>query len=148
MNNIIIESLEYNGEKYMYKCDKFKKGVNIILGENQHGKTTFTYLIMYILGFNVEAFKDNNDKKIKQITQDENNYICMKLRIDNYSYMLKRKIGGNTISVLEDEDVTIFPINRNNSLFDKDNKTFSDWILETLGIDLIKIENIFSTEHT
>ena len=71
MNSIFIESIEYIGENYYYKNDKLKKGVNIVLGENKHGKTTFTYLIMYVLGFNIESFKKNCDDKIAEITNDK-----------------------------------------------------------------------------
>lgn len=147
MNNIIIESLEYNGENYFYKNDKFKKGVNIILGENQHGKTTFSYLIMYVLGFKVEAFTTMSEKAIDEVCNDKNNYVNMNVCIKNKKYMFKRKIRENVISVIVEKDVTIYPIDRRNSLFDKDNKTFSDWLLETLEVDLIKVENIFSSEH-
>lgn len=102
MNSIFIESIEYIGENYYYKNDKLKKGVNIVLGENKHGKTTFTYLIMYVLGFNIESFKKNCDDKIAEITNDKENYISIKINISNEIYILKRKIGDNVISIIQE----------------------------------------------
>ena len=147
MNSIFIESIEYIGENYYYKNDKLKKGVNIVLGENKHGKTTFTYLIMYVLGFNIESFKKNCDDKIAEITNDKENYISIKINISNEIYILKRKIGDNVISIIQEGDVKILPIKRYNTLFKKDDEIFSDWLMKKLNINLIKVENIFSSEH-
>lgn len=147
MHSIIIESIEYNGERYYYKNDKFKKGINVVLGENKHGKTTFTYLIMYALGINVFSFTQKDNNIIEEVFNDENNYVTMKISINNNSYILKRKIKETIISVIEKEKTIVLPINRNNGLFEKDNQTFSDWLLKTLDVNLIKVENIFSSEH-
>lgn len=147
MHNIMIQSLEYKGEKYFYKNDKFKNGVNIILGDNKHGKTTFTYLIMYALGMNVEAFTKSEKDIIEEIYYDTDNYVSMKVLINKKEYIFRRKIKENVISVLSEDKIKVYPIDRKNGLFDKDQKTFSDWLLDVLDIDLIKVENIFSTEH-
>lgn len=147
MHSIIIQSIEYNSDRYYYKNDKFKKGINLILGENKHGKTTFTYLIMYALGINVFAFTQKDNNIIEEVFDDENNYVTMKISISNNSYILKRKIKENIISVVAKDKTIVLPINRNNSLFKKDNQTFSDWLLKALDVNLIKVENIFSSEH-
>ncbi|WP_238907379.1 hypothetical protein [Clostridium sp. YIM B02506] len=147
MHSIIIESIEYNGEKYYYKNDRFKKGINVVLGENKHGKTTFTYLIMYALGINVFSFTQKDNNIIEEVFNDKSNYVTMKISINNNSYVLKRRIKETIISVIKKDNIIVLPINRNSGLFEKDNQTFSDWLLKTLDVNLIKVENIFSSEH-
>lgn len=147
MNGMLIESIEYSGENYYYKNDKFKNGVNIILGENKHGKTTFTYLIMYALGFNINSFKKNSNDEIIEIANDKNNFISLTVKILNESYILKRNINDNVISIINKDDVKILPIKRTNTLFKKDDEIFSDWLMKKLEVSLIKVENIFSSEH-
>ncbi|WP_317310237.1 hypothetical protein [Clostridium thermobutyricum] len=147
MHNILIKSLEYRGKEYDYKNYKFKNGINIVLGDNKHGKTTFTYLIMYAFGINVEAFTKGEKDIIEEIYNDTDNYVIMKVLINKKDYIFKRKIKENIISIINEIEIKVFPIDRNNGLFGKDQKTFSDWLLDVLDIDLIKVENIFSTEH-
>ncbi|NFG24588.1 hypothetical protein FDB53_13975 [Clostridium botulinum] len=147
MKSIIIKSIEYSGENYFYRNDNFKKGVNIVLGENKHGKTTFTYLIMYALGISVPAFTDEKSQTLDEVFNDSNNSVIMTVQIDDNIYTFKRKIKENVIRIINNNEVSVLPIDRKNILFNKLNKTFSDWLLEKLNIGLIKVENIFSSEH-
>ncbi|MBY6825563.1 AAA family ATPase, partial [Clostridium botulinum] len=132
---------------YFYRNDNFKKGVNIVLGENKHGKTTFTYLIMYALGISVPAFTDEKSQTLDEVFNDSNNSVIMTVQIDDNIYTFKRKIKENVIRIINNNEVSVLPIDRKNILFNKLNKTFSDWLLEKLNIGLIKVENIFSSEH-
>lgn len=147
MKSIIIKSIEYNGKNYFYKNDNFKNGVNIVLGENKHGKTTFTYLIMYALGIQVPSFTDGKSQTLDEVFKDTENHISMTVIIDCSCYIFKRKIKENVIRIIKENDVTVLPIDRKNSLFNNIGKTFSDWLLEKLDIGLIRVENIFSSEH-
>lgn len=147
MKSIVIKSIEYNGKNYFYRNNNFKNGVNIVLGENKHGKTTFTYLIMYALGIQVSAFTDEKSQTLDEVFKDTENYISMTVIIDGSCYTFKRKIKENIIRIIQENDVTVLPIDRKNSLFNNIDKTFSDWLLEKLDIGLIRVENIFSSEH-
>lgn len=147
MNSIQIEFIEYKGENYYYCNEKFKSGINLILGENQHGKTTFTYILLYALGFNISAFSKKEGKKIDEIVYDKNNSVKLGLRLDGILYTLKRKINENIITIIQGRHIEILPLNRNNTLCDKKKRIFSDWILEKLNINLMRIENILSVEH-
>lgn len=57
MGAIVINSLKYKGDTYFYSNEKFTKGLNLLVGDNGNGKSTFTYLIVYCLGIDVEFLK-------------------------------------------------------------------------------------------
>lgn len=130
MGNLIIKKVSYSGEKFEYNSPEMKTGLNIVLGDNGSGKSTFTYFIEYCLGGNLKYFSAESKKeKYQEIINDENNYVELDIVINEESYKLKRFIGTNDIFINHDEDYFSFPINRHN-----DNEIFSDWLLRKLDI--------------
>jgi len=102
---------------------------------------------MYALGIEVTAFSNKENDSIDEISLDKNNYVQIGVVINEIKYVFQRKINQNIISVISTTDIQVFPVNRTHTLFVKDEKTFSDWLLEKLAINIIKVENIFSSEH-
>lgn len=133
MGNLVIKKVRYVGKKYIYDSPELDYGINIIVGDNGSGKSTFTYFIEYGLGGTIKYFTElNTTEKHKEITQDENNYVELKVLINDKNYTLKRFINTTDIFI-EDNFKKIFsyPINRSK---EKVTYTFSDWLLEQLGI--------------
>lgn len=147
MGSIEIKSLKYIGDKYYYKNDKFKKGLNILVGDNGNGKSTFTYLIVYALGAKVEWFKNETKEPLVEILEDNNNYVELEIIINDGRYVLKRGIGNNFISVYSEQEREIksYSIVRKGYYYDKENITFSDWIFDKLNINLVEITQYTST---
>ena len=141
MGKLIIESINYKGEKYTYKNEKLGTGINLLVGDNQNGKSTFTYLIVYGLGLSVEYFNSNSSEPINEIANDINNFVELTVSINNLKYAIKRNIGENVITVYDkqQENHISYSLIRNGYIYKKEGKVFSDWILEKLGIDLAEV---------
>ncbi|MCE4045160.1 hypothetical protein LXM56_13555 [Lysinibacillus fusiformis] len=141
MGKLIINSLFYRGDFYYYKNTKLSKGVNLLVGDNGNGKSTFTYLLVYGLGLNVEYFSENSVEPINEIVNDTNNYIELSISVNDRNFVIKRSIGQNVITVFDEynNDYTSYSLIRNGYIYKKEEKTFSDWILSELGIDIIEI---------
>jgi DNA repair exonuclease SbcCD ATPase subunit len=147
MGKLLIESINYKGENYFYINDKLGKGINLLVGDNENGKSTFTYLIVYGLGLTVEYFNGNSSEPINPIVKDTNNFVELRISIDSSKYYLKRIIGENVITVYDKQKEThvSFSLIRNGYVYKKEGKTFSDWILEKLGIDIIEVNQNSNT---
>lgn len=148
MGRIMIKQIKYEGDKYYYFNNSFNNGLNILLGENGSGKSTFTYLIVYALGGKVPYFEQDSKEPISVILDDTNNYVEMTLMINNKVYVLNRKIGSNYISIYDKskEEYVSLNLNRNGYFYEKEGIIFSDWLLNNIGINLIEI-NQNSTTH-
>lgn len=129
MGNLVIKQLSYSGDKYFFNSPEFTTGINIIVGDNGSGKSTFSYLIEYVLGGSVPVFNPNNKERYKEIVEDTNNFVQTCLLIDNIEYNLKRFIGHNDIFIECRGKHEQLPINRYNG-----SRIFSDWLLEKLSI--------------
>lgn len=148
MGRLKIKVVKYEGKNYCYYNDKFKDGINILLGDNGNGKSTFTYLILYALGIKVEYFEKNSNEVIKEIFNDSDKYVELTIQINGYDYVVNRKIPSPFISVLDivNNKYSTYNIARNGIIYEKKNQTFSDWILEKLNIDIVEI-NQYSSFH-
>lgn len=129
MGNLVIKRISYSGDKYYFNSPEFHNGINIILGDNGSGKSTFSYLLEYGLGGSVPVFNHDSKEKYKEITEDTNNYVQIYLLISNVEYCLKRFIGRNDMFIEGNGKYEQLPINRN-----RGSRTFSDWLLEQLSI--------------
>lgn len=132
MGNLIINKVKYSGEKYSFESPILQKGINIIVGDNGSGKSTFTYFIDYGLGGDVKPFKrDSKNDRYKEITNETNNYIELDVTINQDNYVFKRFIDSNDIFIKQEESISKFSVNReaNSTL-----NTFSDWLLDKLNI--------------
>jgi DNA repair exonuclease SbcCD ATPase subunit len=135
MGNLIINKVIYSGEQYHYESPKMKEGINILIGDNGSGKSTFTYFIEYCLGGNLKYFSSESKKeKYLEIINDINNYVELEISVNNETYKLKRFINTNDIFINQGDSYFSFPINRIN-----DNVIFSDWLLEKLDITVSEL---------
>jgi hypothetical protein len=133
MGSLIIEKVKYSGDKYFYESPILANGINLIIGDNGSGKSTFTYFIEYCLGNNIKYFEKDNNKEYTEIVNDTNNFVELDILINSKKYQLKRFINKNDIFINDDSEISIFPINRNQ------NKIFSDWLLEKLDISISEL---------
>ena len=132
MGNMMIKKVIYSGDRYSFESPEMDYGVNIVVGDNGSGKSTFSYFIEYVLGGNIKPFvKGKEGGKYKEILDDKNNYVEALIVINNNEYGLKRFINHNEIFVMDDGNVEKLPVNRNK---DYAPRVFSDWLLEKLNI--------------
>jgi hypothetical protein len=75
----------------------------------------------------------HNNKEYTEIVNDTNNFVELQIQIDSQKYVLKRFIGKNDIFISDGEDISIYPIKRNQNVI------FSDWILEKLKISISEL---------
>lgn len=149
MGSIKIKLLKYVGDKYHYKNDKFKNGLNMLVGDNGNGKSTFTYLIFYALGGRVEWFNNETKEPLVEILDDTNNYVELGVIINSNEYTLKRGIKDNFISVHShnNNEIKSYNLVRRGYYYDKEKITFSDWMFEKLNINLVEITQYDSTHR-
>lgn len=136
MGNLIIKKVKYSGDLYSFESPEFDTGVNVIVGDNGSGKSTLAYFIEYGLGGDVQYFKDSKENRYDEIVKDTNNYIIIDLVINKTPYSLKRFIGKNDVFINDQGNVKKHPIIRHS---DYAPYTFSDWILEKLGISVFSL---------
>ncbi|MDR4998979.1 hypothetical protein [Brevibacillus parabrevis] len=139
MGSLAIRRVTYWGDKYHYSSPEFDMGLQIIQASNGAGKTTFSAFICYGLGMYVRQFDFKEKAEIhKEVSSDTNNYILIDILIDSKLYQLTRyfQTQQNTVFIKgEDGTEDSFPIYRTN----KEDVTFSDWILSKLGIEVCEI---------
>lgn len=135
MGNLFIRKVSYSGDKYYYQSPDFDNGINIIVGENGNGKSTFISFIYYCLGGVVKQFEKEGKEINKLISSDTNNYVELIVQINQDTFIIRRTIGTNFITIADKKGkVESYSINR------RENPViFSDWLLSKLGITLIDI---------
>ncbi|QRY55934.1 ATP-binding protein [Sphingobacterium siyangense] len=135
MGSLIVKKVKYSGENYSYESPELKKGINIILGDNGSGKSTFSYFIEYALGGKVKPFdNDDEESRYSLILDDTNNYVQIDILIDDIPYSLKRFIGKQDVFVSDGTTTESYPISRQSAPF-----IFSDWLLGKLKIPVFEI---------
>lgn len=161
-----INKLIYEGNKYYFESQEFDKSIVLIEGDNGTGKSTFCNLIYFALGGEVPIFRRNNDKRHNEITSDSDNYVDVYLTINDGSYLLRRYIGDNEVTiipyervveeiysedkktlleekvrfVLSEDKTEIYPVNRT-----KNGYVFSDWILAKLEVSVVELFHGYNT---
>lgn len=137
MGNLVIKKVKYSGEKYFFESPEFDCGINIVVGDNGSGKSTFSYFIEYGLGGNVKPFSASKEGgKYEEILKDTNNYVELEILINNTKYSLKRFINHNDVFISDGKNVDKLPINRNK---DYAPNIFSDWLLGKLSIPVFEL---------
>lgn len=136
MAGLVIQEVIYNGDKWQYSSPQLGPGLHILRGENGAGKTTFMDLIYYGLSGNPIQFKSDKKSQHKEIMSDTNNFVKLKIKIDEKSYTLKRFFNNNEITIYDSNgEVEICQLNRGpNTPY-----IFSDWLLQQLNIEVIEI---------
>lgn len=136
MGRLAIRKLIYNGKKYYYESPYLNDGLNIIVGDNGTGKSTFTNLIYFGLGGNVDSFnKNRSTDKHAEICEDVDNFLRLEIEINDKSYILLRYFYENEITVISEDGSS-----KNYKIFRRDyNEIFSDWILNELGIEVVEL---------
>lgn len=135
MGSFVIKQIEYVGKQYYYKSPEFNTGINVIEGKNGTGKTTLVDLICFALGIYVKEFDPKGTEIHKEICNDKENYVIMKVLINGSLYIFKRFFNNNNIFIQESDKIIELPVNRS------DNKviTFSDWLMNQLGIAVVEV---------
>ncbi len=116
---------------------ELNEGINIILGDNGSGKSTFSYFIEYGLGGKIKPFMDDDDDaRYSIILEDTNNYVQLDILINQIPYSLKRFINSHDIFINHATEIESLPLNRH-----KINAPviFSDWLLGKLGIPVFEM---------
>lgn len=115
-----ISNLNVSGELTLNVEFKEK---NILLGENNTGKSTFVKLLLYSLGVNINNFIDEiaKDNKCNSVS------IAIQTKSNN-KYLITRKLPYSDI-------VNVFPIDENNTVLAEDVlvynlEEYSDFLLE------------------
>jgi hypothetical protein len=145
MGSLKINRVSYFGNEYYYESPVLENGINIIVGDNGSGKSTFSFFLDYGLGGNVEHFKKNKDPNSKSknkkmvreyslIVNDKDNFVLLDVSINGISYEFKRFINTNEIFINDGED------NFSKKLYRQgDADIFSDWLLSKLGIEVFDL---------
>jgi len=135
MGSLIVKKVMYSGDHYEYSSPTMNSGINIILGDNESGKSTFSYFIEYGLGGKIKPFvNDDVDARYSLILDDTNNYVQVDILIDEVPYSLKRFINTHDIFIDQEGEVKAYPLERKGSNF-----IFSDWLLDKLGIPVFEL---------
>ncbi|MCA0429049.1 MAG: AAA family ATPase [Bacteroidetes bacterium] len=137
MDSILIERVRYIGDKYFYESPPLKEGINIIVGTNGSGKSTFMNFIYYCLSGTVNEFTPGNRESHSQVLNDTNNYIELEVLLNSSEkYIFRRYFRSNQITIIGGkEEVKVYPIFRSKN----EPTIFSDWILEKLNIHIVEI---------
>lgn len=156
MGNLKIRKVVYSGKNYFFESKVFDKKIVLIEGDNGTGKSTLFNLIYFGLGGRVAEFRQDGEKRHKEITSDTDNFVELYICINDGNYLLRRYLSENDITVTPFIEVTREEGERNIIEFSVDGKaeetkvfalfrreeqpfTFSDWILERLGITVVEL---------
>ncbi|MEN4046255.1 AAA family ATPase [Sulfurimonas sp. NWX367] len=126
----IIEKLELLGDSVETVSIEFKKGLNVIYGPSDTGKTFIFQCISYMLG------ASKKPKKIPEASNFKKARIYIKTYL-NKSYRLERALNGGDFELLENET------NNKIILKSKNDKQSPD---ETISKFLLKLSNINEKE--
>lgn len=137
MGSLIVKKVVYSGDIYYYSSPELNEGINIILGDNGSGKSTFSYFIEYGLGGKIKPFADDHiDSRYSLILNDTNNYVQLDILINKIPYSLKRFINSQDIFIDQTSVTEFLPLVR-----DKRSAPyiFSDWLLDKLEIPVFEM---------
>lgn len=138
MARVSIRKLIYRGRKWTFESPLLRDGLQILVGRNGAGKTTFSNLIYFGMGGRVTSFEKDDREPHRQITSDEKNFVHLTIELDDTRYGLKRFLNSNDIGIESaDGEVEVLPVNRSQN----SKRVFSDWMLEKLGITPVTLHH-------
>ena len=135
MSKLLVKQVKYYGSNFIYESPELTSGLNILEGENGSGKTTFSSLIYYCLGGNVNFFRKGSEREHRQIIDDNSNYAELSVEINGEAFVITRYFYQFDVLIVGENEVLTLPINRS----EKKKFTFSDWVLGKLGIKVVDI---------
>ncbi|ATF15799.1 hypothetical protein A616_28765 [Brevibacillus brevis X23] len=141
MGRLKITRVHYNGDKYTYSSPILTDGVNIIEAGNGGGKSTFSALICYALGDYVHMFNFSKTEVHKEVKNDTNNFALLEIEINYEPYMIKRYFGQkqNNMIIVQDKYGKEESLYLNRQHMPEGQSTFSDWLLQKLGIEVVDV---------
>lgn len=123
-----ILKLELTGGNIPSASVDFKKGLNVVTGASDTGKSFILQCIDYTLG------AGSAPKKIEQAKDYECVHLIIQSNTDNKKYELTRNLDkGNTITIKEKNNNQIHKLNLNNT--PNNNNTVSAFLLQLTGLD-------------
>jgi len=125
----IIEKLELLGDSVETVSIEFKKGLNVIYGPSDTGKTFIFECIDYMLG------KSSRPKEIPEAKKFNTIYLFIST-IDSKNFRLERALSGGDYKVENLKDNTTFELTYQNGTNDK---SISDFLLDILNLSNKKI---------
>lgn len=137
MGSLIIKRVLYYADNYIFESPEFSEGINLIVGDNGSGKSTFSYILEYGLGGDIKYFKPGSKEEHIIITKDKNNYVIIELEINNIKYEFKRFIGKDDIFISKSNSF-YGRLSLNRKVQNSD-ILFSDWLLKELGINVFEL---------
>lgn len=140
MGRLKVTRVHYVGDKYTYSSPVLKDGINIIEAGNGGGKTTFSGLICFALGDYVQKFDYEKTEVHFEIKNDTNNFVLLEIEINEVPYKIKRYFGKNQNVVIIQNTYgkeESFYLNRKG--LPKGQITYSDWILDKIGIEVVDV---------
>lgn len=139
MARVSIRQVTYRGDNWYYESPLIRDGLQILVGENGAGKTTFSNLIYFALGGRVTSFDRSDREPHREITNDTKNHVELQLEIDDTKYSIKRFVGSNDIGVESpDGNIEVLPVIRHKG---HAKRVFSDWMLEKLGVEPVMLHH-------
>ena len=128
-HGFIIEKLELLGDSVETISIEFKKGLNVIYGPSDTGKTFIFQCIDYMLG------KSTRPKKIPEATKFNTIYLYI-TNLKGNKYKLERALSGGDYKITTLSDKKTFQVTHKNGTQDK---SISDFLLEILNLSNKKI---------
>ncbi len=125
----IIEKLELLADSIETVSIEFKKGLNVIYGPSDTGKTFIFQCIDYMLG------KSNRPKEIPEAKNFNMIYLSIRT-LEGKKFKLKRALSGGNYKVVNVEDNTTFELTDKNGTNDR---SISDFLLDILNLSNKKI---------
>ena len=137
MGRLAIRKIEYLGNRYDFTSPVLDDGLVIVEGKNGTGKTTFADLVYFGLGGNPEKFRAKSTSRHKEVSADSGNSVRLTVELGSETVFLTRSFSSPEdviVTPMSSEESRVLPVLRRG-----ETETFSDWILQRLGITSVPI---------
>lgn len=136
MGRLAIRSVRYSGSRFEFQSPVLPDGVLIVEGTNGSGKTTLADLIYYGMGGEPKQFRATGNQRHKQIASDTENYVELVIEVGGETFWVRRFLGVSEVALRSSENSApeVLQLRRTGTTV-----TFSDWLMERLGIEPITL---------